>query len=297
MGFVEKSRVGGGGAGLLGAAFLLIPRGGYDVFLALRKFRTILISSSTATTACLGLRVIALKRLGFNEENISFGRSARVLCGGIQTDHVSGNQLEILQCQGVFAARRLDAALREQIDGFIRAGVDRVMQGHLAQAEIVVRRHFHRNLFNRRRLEIAAWPYHFDGRWIVLASFNKIIVRETNVFSALNSRYVIHAVFIDGNAGCEPVAILGSQCQLPIVAKHEHPFGERPVREHGNCSLRAFHGAQVPAGLFRCIRHAGPRRKMIRDADLLDARQIHHFQRVVFGLHRTGFHVIFDGIR
>src|ERR1019366_9438311 len=129
------------GIAALGAGALeLVPGGGDDFFLALRDLALLFALAAAATTAAivlLGLGVVALEGLGLNEEDIGAAGGARILGGGVQADDVARLHFEILQRNHGSTGGIPGVLGRQQGNGFFGAAIHGVVQGDVAQREIV----------------------------------------------------------------------------------------------------------------------------------------------------------------
>ena len=141
---------------------------------------------------------------------------------------------------------------------------------------------------------VAAGPVDLHRRRRILARFDEEVFAQPDVLAAVDGGDVIQAVFVQRDARRGPVPVARFQLDLPVVTQHQHAFVQWTIGENGNFGLGALHGAQIAAGIFHRVLHAGPGGVMISDADLLDGRKIDHAQIVMLGFHRARFHVIFD---
>ena len=90
----------------------------------------------------------------------------------------------------------------------------------------------------------------FDARRRILAGFDEEVLAHADVLALLDSGDVVHAVFLDGQMGGEPVPCPGLERDLRVVAQHEDALVERTVGLDGDFGIGAFDGAQIAAGIF-----------------------------------------------
>src|SRR5258708_30069003 len=89
--------------------------------------------AAAAAPRLLRLRKLALKRVGLDEQHIGVGFSVGVLGGGVDTNQIARNELEILQRERGRAVDLFFALLLEQIDRSLGASVDRIIQRDTAE--------------------------------------------------------------------------------------------------------------------------------------------------------------------
>ena len=148
----------------------------------------------------LGLRVVALEGLRFDEEHVGADRLAGVLGGRVDAHDVAGHDVEILEREGGRAAGGL-AVLRRHRHDLFGAAVDGVVERDLLEAEIVLGLDGDGDFFDRAGLEVAARAGDFDLGRLVLHRLDEVVVVEADIFAAFDRGDVIGAVLEDGHAG------------------------------------------------------------------------------------------------
>ncbi len=106
-----------------------------DLLLALRDLLGVVASTAASTTTsaatALGLRKLALERVGLDKHHIGVGFGAGgigVLRGGVDADQIAGNELETFERKRCRAVSFLCAFFRKHIHRNLGAAVDRIMQ-------------------------------------------------------------------------------------------------------------------------------------------------------------------------
>ena len=282
--------------------FQLVPGSGNDLLLTVGYFLVgvllIATSGGIISAACLlRLRVVLLERLGLDKEHVGVGRGPRAGGRGIKAHQVARLRLEVLEGNGRGAGGGFRALGLKHRDHLFRATVKGVMQLDVAQAEIVLGLDCDSHFLDGRRAEIATGPRNLHLGRIVLLRFDEVIFREADVFAAFHRGDVIHAVARDRDAGHQGVVGAAVQGQLRSVAQQQGSAGQRLVGLDGDIGGGPLHGAQIAAGILGHILHAGPRRVMIGDLNVLDGRQIDHVQLEGLRMNPAGFHVVFHGFR
>ena len=165
----------------------------------------------------------------------------------------------------------------------LRAAVDRVVQAHVVQAEIVAGFDRHRDFLDRIDLGVAPGPRDLHGRRLVLLRLDEIILAQAHVFALVDRRRCgTCRPSGSGTLAMRQLPSPAAQRELGAVVEQQHAVRQRPIGLDGDLGGGAFHGAQIAARIFHRVLHARPGGEMIGHADLLHARQIDHVQVVMF---------------
>ena len=243
------------------------------------------------------MREFALERIDLNEENVGARFGVRVLGRGVEADDIAGHQLEIFEGKHGRAIGLLLAFLLEQIDGLLGAAVDRIVQRHFRDAELVLRFHGDGDFFDGARAIVVARPRDAHVRRFGLARFDEEIIGQAHGLPLVERGDVIHAVLLHVDRALVDIAFAAGQLNLLSVVEHQDAVAQRPVGHDFEIGVRAFDGAQIAAALLGHVLHARPGRIVVGHAHVFHAGQIEHANVEVLRIERSRFDVVFDVFR
>ena len=291
----QELRIVGSDGWILRAILRFVPGCGDNFFLMLGNLFGGIAAAPAAFLLRLG--IVALERFGLDKVHVGLGSTAGVARGSINAHQVARGKLVIFKRYDVFALGVLGSFLGEHRNSFFRTTVHGIVQADFVQSEIVLGADRHGDFFNRIHLGIPSGTNDFDAGRRIFAGFDKEILAHADVLALFDGRDVIHAVLLDREMGGKPVPRPGLECNLRVVAQHQDALVEWTIGLDRDLGIGTFHRAHISAGIFHYVLQAGPGRVMIRDADLLDGRQVDHAQVEMLGLDGAGFDVILDIFR
>ena len=164
---------------VLGAASDFIPGGGDDFLLALGNLRLILIAGLArhASTTGLGLGVVLLKRLRFDERDICPRGIPGVFGGCVDADDVARFELIVFERdEMVLPLASFTPRLASRGDGLFGSAVHRIVELHRFEGEIVRGFHGDGDFFDGADFGIASGRDDLYRGRLILTGFDKVVL-------------------------------------------------------------------------------------------------------------------------
>src|SRR5579872_1996020 len=282
------------------AATIEVMRRRDNLLLALGDLAGIVLLPAAATAASatlLRLRKVALIGLRLDKRNVADRLRASVIRRGIHRDDIARNQLEVFEAENHLAFGRRGSLSVQKRNHLLGLAVDRVMQVHGLQREIVRARNGNGDFLNGTHLRVRSGMRDLHRRRFIHLGFDEVILRNANILSAFFGGEVIGSVLLDRDLGRQHITLLRFQVDLGPVVELDEPVLQRTIGFHFQLRDRLDNRAQIAARILNVVFLAEPRRVVIRDLDVLHAGQIDDIQLVCFRLYPRGFDVVFNRFR